>query len=119
MIIARETIDEILQKVNIVDLVSQYAEVKHKGSTYVACCPFHNEKTPSFHISPEKGVYHCFGCGESGNIFSFLMKMGGLSFVDAVAEIANKFNTTIDKLKSVNNLKSDTLSIGQVLIIPN
>ena len=74
MIIARETIDEILQKVNIVDLVSQYAEVKHKGSTYVACCPFHNEKTPSFHISPEKGVYHCFGCGESGNIFSFLMK---------------------------------------------
>lgn len=95
MIIARETIDEILQKVNIVDLVSQYAEVKHKGSTYVACCPFHNEKTPSFHISPEKGVYHCFGCGESGNIFSFLMKMGGLSFVDAVAEIANKFNIEI------------------------
>ncbi len=93
--ISKETIDEIQKKVSIVDIVSQYAEVKHKGGAYVACCPFHNEKTPSFHMSIEKGVYHCFGCGASGNIFSFLMKISGISFSDAVIELANKFNIEI------------------------
>ncbi len=93
--ISQETIDEIQQKVNIVDLVSQYADVKHRGSTYVACCPFHNEKTPSFHMNTEKGVYHCFGCGASGNIFSFLMNISGISFADAVTELATKFNIEI------------------------
>ncbi len=110
--ISKETIDEISQKVSIVDLVSLYAEVKQRGSSYVACCPFHNEKTPSFNMSQEKGVFHCFGCGVSGNIFSFLMKMEGISFLEAATKLANKFNIEIkytdtsfvDKRKDIDAL---------------
>jgi hypothetical protein len=75
------TIEEIRLRTDIVDLISSYGiQIKRAGSSYKACCPFHHEKTPSFHINREKGLYHCFGCGESGSVFTFVQKQEGMEF---------------------------------------
>ena len=81
-------IQELLNRVDIVDLIDGYVRLKKAGANFVACCPFHNEKTPSFSVSPSKQFYHCFGCGAHGTAIGFLMEYSGLSFVDAVKELA-------------------------------
>ena len=81
-------IQELLNRVDIVDLIDAYVRLKKAGANFVACCPFHNEKTPSFSVSPSKQFYHCFGCGAHGTAIGFLMEYSGLSFVDAVKELA-------------------------------
>jgi len=81
-------IQELLNRVDIVDLIDGYVRLKKAGANFVACCPFHNEKTPSFSVSPGKQFYHCFGCGAHGTAIGFLMEYSGLSFVDAVKELA-------------------------------
>jgi DNA primase len=83
-------IQDLLARVDIVDLVDGYVRLKKAGANYVACCPFHNEKTPSFTVSPTKQFYHCFGCGAHGTAIGFLMEYQGLGFVDAVRELASK-----------------------------
>lgn len=83
-------IQDLLDRVDIVDLVDGYVRLKKAGANYSACCPFHNEKTPSFTVSPTKQFYHCFGCGAHGTAISFLMEYQGLGFVDAVKELAGK-----------------------------
>ena len=83
------TLEEIKARVDIAELIASYGiQVRTAGSSKKACCPFHNEKTPSFHINDRKGVYHCFGCGESGDAFKFVQKMEGLSFVEAAKKLA-------------------------------
>lgn len=82
--------DEIKQKLDIVDFIREYIPVKAVGANFQALCPFHGEKTPSLVISPEKQIWHCFGCGKGGDAFSFLMEMEGLSFPEAVRELAPK-----------------------------
>jgi DNA primase len=79
---------DLLNRVDIVDLVSRYVQLKKGGANYQGLCPFHNEKTPSFTVSPAKQFYHCFGCGAHGNAIGFLMAHGGLGYVDAVKELA-------------------------------
>ena len=83
---------DFLQKVrdntNILDVVGSYVSLKKKGKRYWACCPFHQEKTPSFSVSPEDGLYYCFGCHAGGDIFSFVEKMENLSFTEAVERLA-------------------------------
>ena len=74
-------IDEIRSSVNIVDVVSESIELVDKGKEFKGLCPFHTEKTPSFHVSSEKGLFHCFGCGASGNVFTFIMKFHHLDFI--------------------------------------
>lgn len=86
--IPRDFIQELLNRLDIVDVVERYLTLKKAGANYAACCPFHNEKTPSFTVSPAKQFYHCFGCGAHGTAISFVMEYGGLSFVDAVKELA-------------------------------
>ncbi|MBO5647201.1 MAG: DNA primase [Kiritimatiellae bacterium] len=87
--ITEATIEEIKLRTDLAELISSYGvDVRHAGSSLKACCPFHNEKTPSFHINQSKGFYHCFGCGESGDAIKFVQKMEGLSFVEAVKKLA-------------------------------
>jgi len=86
--IPEETIEEIREKIDIVELISEYVALKKRGRNYFGLCPFHPEKTPSFCVNPEKQIYHCFGCGNGGNAFSFLMQMQKISFLEAVRILA-------------------------------
>ena len=79
---------DLLNRVDIVDVVSRYVQLKKGGANYLGLCPFHNEKTPSFSVSPAKQFYHCFGCGVHGNAIGFLMAYSALGYVDAVKELA-------------------------------
>jgi DNA primase len=79
---------ELLHRVDIVDVIERHVPLKKAGANFAACCPFHSEKTPSFTVSPTKQFYHCFGCGAHGNAISFLMEYSGLGYVDAVRELA-------------------------------
>ena len=83
-------IQDLLARVDIVDLVDGYVPLKKAGANYAACCPFHNEKSPSFTVSPTKQFYHCFGCGAHGTAISFVMEYQGLGFVDAVKDLATR-----------------------------
>ena len=87
--IPESIIDEIKTRTDLSDLIAGYGiQVKRVGGSYKACCPFHHEKTPSFHIQPDKGFYHCFGCGESGDVIKFVMKYEGLTFIEAAQKLA-------------------------------
>lgn len=83
-------VDQVLARVDIVDLIERYVPLKKGGANYLACCPFHNEKSPSFTVSPSKQFYHCFGCGAHGTAVGFLMEYAGLSFRDAIKELAGQ-----------------------------
>jgi len=87
--ISQQFIDDLLARADIVDLVESRVPLNKAGKNYQACCPFHNEKSPSFTVSQDKQFYHCFGCGEHGNAISFLMEFDRLDFVDAIEELAN------------------------------
>jgi len=84
------TLEEIRNRIDIVDLISQYVTLKRAGQNYKALCPFHTEKTPSFIVSPSKQIFHCFGCGEGGDIFTFLIKHEGMTYKEAVRELAER-----------------------------
>ena len=88
MKIPESLIQEIASRVNIVEVLGRYLTLKRSGSRYLALCPFHNEKTPSLSVDPDRGMWYCFGCKEGGNVFSFLMKMEGMGFPEAVAKLA-------------------------------
>ncbi|MDN5345215.1 MAG: primase [Clostridia bacterium] len=85
---SQEVIDEVKDRVDIVDIIGGYVRLKKSGRNYVGLCPFHNEKTPSFTVSPDKQVFYCFGCGTGGDVLAFLMKQDGLSFPEAVQALA-------------------------------
>lgn len=87
MMIPQKKIDEIRERVNIVEIVSEYVPLKKNGKNYIGICPFHPEKTPSFTVNDEKQIFYCFGCGAGGNVFTFLMKQKNLSFSEAVQSI--------------------------------
>ncbi|MBQ6880931.1 MAG: DNA primase [Alistipes sp.] len=95
--IDRETVDRIYAAANIVDIVGDYVTLKRKGVNYTACCPFHNEKTPSFIVSPAKGVYKCFGCGKGGNAVTFLMEHESLSYPEALKMVAKRYNIEVQE----------------------
>ncbi|RLD20222.1 MAG: DNA primase [Caldiserica bacterium] len=84
----KDYIDELHEKVDIVSIISQYVKLKKRGRNYVGLCPFHEEKTPSFVVSPEKQIFHCFGCGASGDVIKFLMKIDGMDFKEAITILA-------------------------------
>ena len=86
--IPQSFIQDLLARVDIVEVVERYLPLKKGGINYFACCPFHGEKSASFSVSPSKQFYHCFGCGAHGSAISFLMEYSGLGFVDAVKELA-------------------------------
>lgn len=91
------TIEEIKARIDLADLIASYGvQVKTAGSSKKACCPFHNEKTPSFNINESKGFYHCFGCGESGDAIKFVQKMEGLTFMEAVRKLAEQCGVKVE-----------------------
>jgi DNA primase len=93
--IPEDKINEIRQAVDIVDVVSDYVQLKKQGRNYFGLCPFHGENSPSFSVSPDKQIYHCFGCGAGGNAFSFLMEQEGVSFLEAAVKLAEKGNVEL------------------------
>ena len=90
-----ETLQAIRDRISIVEVISAYVNLKRAGRNHVGLCPFHGEKTPSFTVSEERGLYHCFGCGESGTVFTFVMKVERLEFLDAVTQLAKRAGVTL------------------------
>ncbi|MBQ7279639.1 MAG: DNA primase [Bacteroidales bacterium] len=95
--IDKQTIDRIMDATQIVDVVGEFVSLKKRGANHIGCCPFHNEKTPSFYVSPSKGIYKCFGCGESGNAVGFLMKHEHYSYPEALKWLAAKYNIPVEE----------------------
>lgn len=95
--ISQETIQKIQSQIDILDIVGSYVKLRKRGANYLGLCPFHNEKSPSFTVSPTKEIYKCFGCGKSGNSISFLMDLEKYSYVEALRWLANKYNIEIEE----------------------
>ena len=87
---SREVIDEVISRNDIVDVISGYVKLKKNGSSYTGLCPFHNEKSPSFSVSGQRQVYHCFGCGAGGNVITFVMEYENFTFIEAVKYLADR-----------------------------
>jgi DNA primase len=96
-VISPTTIQQILGRIDIIDVVGGFVKLKKRGSNYLGLCPFHNEKTPSFTVSPAKELYKCFGCGKAGNTISFIMEHEKYSYVDALKWLANRYNIEIEE----------------------
>ncbi|QQQ11498.1 DNA primase [Mammaliicoccus sciuri] len=97
MRIEQELINEIREKNDILDVVSEYVKLEKRGRNYIGLCPFHDEKTPSFSVSEDKQICHCFGCKKGGNVFQFIQEIKGISFVDAVRELGDKVDIHIEQ----------------------
>ena len=85
-----EFVEEVRNSCDIVEIISEYVDLKKTGKNFVGKCPFHNEKTPSFTVAPEKQMFYCFGCKTGGNVYTFIMKKENLSFPEAIEFLANK-----------------------------
>lgn len=122
--ITKESIEELKNSLDIVAIISHYIELKRAGINYSACCPFHTEKTPSFMVSPSRGSYHCFGCGASGDAFSFVSQYEKLSFVESVEKVASLSGFTLtysnegreDVKKESNLLENFTFFYSKALL---
>lgn len=105
--IPEEQLDEIKSRLDIVQIIGEQLPLKRAGQNWKGCCPFHDEKTASFIVSPEKQIYHCFGCGEGGNLFSFIMKHEGLGFVETVEKLAQRAGVVLAKHKAEAQVNQD------------
>lgn len=110
-------IQDLLNRIDIVDVIDKSVPLKKAGANYTACCPFHNEKSPSFTVSPTKQFYHCFGCGAHGSAVSFLMEYEGLSFVDSVHELAKMVGLTVPQTQNTEKQrpKEETLGLEAIM----
>ena len=104
-----EIIEEVRQTNDIVDIISQYVHLKRSGRNFFGLCPFHNEKSPSFSVSPDKQIFHCFGCGVGGNVFTFLTKIEGISFIEAVQTLAERSNIQLPTLENNSDSAKEEL----------
>lgn len=95
--IPEEKVREVMERLSIVEVVSDYVQLRRAGANYTGLCPFHAEKTPSFNVNPAREIFHCFGCGTGGNAFSFIMKIEGLSFPESVKLLARKAGVEIEE----------------------
>jgi len=105
--ILSSTIDEIRNKADLLQIVGEYVPLKKRGKNYLGLCPFHSEKTPSFTVSPEKQIFHCFGCNEGGNVFAFLMKIENISFSEAVELLGERVGIAVKKTGTSPALQND------------
>lgn len=104
-----ELIDEIRNSNDIVDIISQYVNLKKSGRNFFGLCPFHNEKSPSFAVSPDKQIFHCFGCGAGGNVFHFVSKIENIGFKESVEMLANRANITLPTIDNEQDNKASYL----------
>ena len=111
-------INELLNRVDVVDIIDKRVPLKKAGANFVACCPFHQEKTPSFSVSPSKQFYHCFGCGAHGSAIGFLIDHDGLNFIDAVHELAKVAGLTVpNQIDEKPEKKKENLILEDALIL--
>ena len=106
--IPEHKIEQIKDYNDIVEVISSYIQLKKKGQNYWAKCPFHDEKTASFSVSPKKQIFHCFGCGVGGNVINFVMDYEKITFIEAVKELAERVNVKIDEFSVSEKDTSDT-----------
>ena len=106
---SEEIIEQVRQNNDIVEIISQYVHLTRKGRNYFGLCPFHNEKSPSFSVSPERQIFHCFGCGVGGNIYTFLMKIEGIGFKDAIEQLAEKANIQLPRIENPEEDRKEEL----------
>src|SRR5436305_7983077 len=97
-------IDDLRRHADIVRVVSDYVTLKKKGANWMACCPFHQEKTPSFSVNPSKNIFYCFGCGKGGSIFNFVMELEGVSLPESVRVVAEKAGGPLPVMVDDNRL---------------
>ena len=97
MMIPEEKVAEVRERAGIVEVISDYMSLKKSGANFQGLCPFHGEKTPSFNVNPARGIFHCFGCGVGGNAVSFVMKIEGISFPEAVKLLAKRVGVEIEE----------------------
>src|SRR6187551_1448392 len=114
--ISRTTIQQILNRLDIVEIIGGFVRLKKRGTNYIGLCPFHNEKTPSFTVSPAKELYKCFGCGKSGNTISFIMEHEKYSYVDALKWLANKYGIEIEETFQNDEQRQQQLSAESLFI---
>ena len=101
--VPEETIERIRNTADIYDVVAQYVDLKKRGRNFFGLCPFHSEKTPSFSVAPDKQIYHCFGCGAGGNVFSFIVEHEKISFIEAVQQLGQKYGIEVDYQSGPSN----------------
>ncbi len=109
--LAESTVQQVKQYNDIVGIIGNYVDLKRRGRNYIGLCPFHSERTPSFTVSPDKGIFHCFGCHESGDLISFITKIDNLTFIEAIEKIAEQAGIKIeyDQSKSFESSQDDAL----------
>ncbi len=117
--ITQNTIQQILSRIDIIDIVGSFVKLKKRGANYLGLCPFHNEKSPSFTVSPTKEIYKCFGCGKSGNSIGFLMELEKYSYVEALKWLANKYNVEIEETEVSPEVKLTQQAADSLYIINN
>jgi DNA primase len=104
-LISPQTIQQILSRIDVVEIVGSFVKLKKRGANYIGLCPFHNEKSPSFSVSPAKEIYKCFGCGKSGNSISFLMEHEKYSYAEALRWLANRYNVEIEETQVTSEVR--------------
>ena len=104
-----EIIEEVRQNNDVVDIISQYVHLTRKGRNYFGLCPFHNEKSPSFSVSPDRQIFHCFGCGGGGNVYTFLMKIEGITFKESLEQLAERANIQLPTLENDSDTAKEEL----------
>ena len=115
--IDRSTVDRILDTARIEEVVSDFVSLKRRGANYIACCPFHHEKTPSFSVSPSKGIYKCFGCGKAGSVVSFVMEHEQMSYVEALKYLGNKYGIEVKEKEETQEDIQQRLHHESLLIV--
>ena len=115
--ISQNTIQEILNRIDIIDIVGGFVKLKRRGANYLGLCPFHNEKTPSFTVSPTKEIYKCFGCGRSGNSISFIMEHEKYSYVEALKWLANRYGIEIEETFATDEQRQQVQAADSLYII--
>ena len=101
------SVDKIKERLSIEDVVGSYIKLERAGNSLKARCPFHNEKTPSFFVSPDRGSYYCFGCGAKGDIFSFVQEFEGIDFIGALKILAERSGVELEKFASIRQKRKD------------
>lgn len=115
--ISPQSIQQITSRIDIIDVVEEFVKLKKRGSNYLGLCPFHNEKTPSFTVSPAKEIYKCFGCGKSGNTITFLMEHEKLSYVEALKWLAQRYQVEIEETFQSDDVKQQQLVSDSLYIL--
>ncbi len=117
--ISQDTIQQVVNRIDIVEIVSEFVRLKRRGANYLGLCPFHDEKTPSFTVSPTKEIYKCFGCGKSGNAITFLMEHEKYSYVEAIRWLAKKYQVEIEETETSPEYKQQQLVAESLFAINN